>query len=68
MFDGRFDVQVRQALPFQPIQGGTIEVLVAMSNMFRDPANAGAFGASSYDELLTVRAPRRVLGGVQVRF
>lgn len=68
MFDGRFDVQVRQALPFQPIQGGKIEVLVAMSNMFRDPANAGAFGASSYDELLTVRAPRRVLGGVQVRF
>ncbi len=68
MFDGRFDVQVRQALPFQPIAGGKIEVLVAMSNLFRDPANGGAFGGSFYDELLTVRAPRRVLGGVQVRF
>jgi hypothetical protein len=68
MFDGRFDVQVRQALPFQPIAGGKVEVLLAMSNLFRDPANGGAFGGSFYDELLTVRAPRRVLGGVQVRF
>ncbi len=68
MFDGRFDVQLRQALPFQPIAGGKIEVLVAMSNLFRDPANGGAFAGSFYDELLTVRAPRRVLGGVQVRF
>jgi hypothetical protein len=68
MLDGRFDVQVRQALPFQPIAGGRIEVLLAMSNMFRDPENGGAFAGSFYDELLTVRPPRRVLGGVQVRF
>jgi hypothetical protein len=68
MFDGRFDVQIRQALPYQPIQGGRIEVLVAINNLFRDPATGGAFGGSFYDELLTVRAPRRVLGGVQVRF
>lgn len=68
MFDGRFDVQLRQALPYQPISGGKIEVLVAMSNLFRDPANGGMFSGSFYDELLTVRAPRRVLGGVQVRF
>jgi hypothetical protein len=68
MFDGRFDVQLRQALPYQPIRGGKIEVLVAINNMFRDPAHGGAFGGSFYDELLTVRAPRRVLGGVQVRF
>jgi len=68
MLDGRFDVQLRQALPFQPIAGGKVEVLVAMSNLFRDPANGGAFAGSFYDELLTVRAPRRVLGGVQVRF
>lgn len=67
MLDGRFDIQLRQALPYQPIAGGRIEVLVAMSNMFRDPEN-GAFAGSFYDELLTVRPPRRVLGGVQVRF
>ncbi len=64
IFDGRFDVQVRQALPFQPIDGGRIELLVSVSNLFRDPRNAGSF----YDELLTVRTPRRVAGGVQVRF
>lgn len=68
MLDGRFDIQIRQALPFQPIHGGKIEVLLAMSNMFRDPEGSSAFGRSSYDELLTVRAPKRVLGGVQVRF
>jgi hypothetical protein len=68
MLDGRFDIQVRQALPYQPIRGGQIDVLVSMNNLFRDPANGGAFGGSFYDELLTVRTPRRVLGGVQVRF
>jgi hypothetical protein len=64
IFDGRFDVQVRQALPYQPISGGRIDLLVSVSNLFRDPRNAGSF----FDELLTVRTPRRVLGGVQVRF
>jgi hypothetical protein len=64
IFDGRFDVQVRQALPYQPINGGRIDLLVSVSNLFRDPRNAGSF----FDELLTVRTPRRVLGGVQVRF
>jgi len=64
IFDGRFDVQLRQALPFQPIDGGRIELLVSVSNLFRDPRNAGSY----FDELLTVRTPRRMLGGVQVRF
>lgn len=64
IFEGRFDVQLRQALPFQPIDGGRIELLVSVSNLFRDPRNAGSF----FDELLTVQTPRRVLGGVQVRF
>lgn len=68
VFDGRFDIQVRQALPYQPIRGGQIDVLVAINNLFRDPATGGAFGGAFYDELLTVRAPHRVLGGVQVRF
>jgi hypothetical protein len=64
IFDGRFDVQLRQALPYQPISGGRIDLLVSVSNLFRDPRNPGSF----FDELLTVRTPRRVLGGVQVRF
>ncbi len=68
VLDGRFHVQLRQALPFQPISGGKIEVLMSVNNLFRDPQTGGAFGGSFYDELLTVRTPRRVLGGVQVRF
>lgn len=68
ILDGRFDVQVRQGLPFQPINGGTVEVLVAINNLFRDPSTGVSFGSSFYDELLTVRTPRRVMGGVQVRF
>ncbi len=64
MFDGRFAVQLRQVLPLQTLGAGRIEFMVSVSNLFRDPQNAGSF----YDELLTVRTPRRVLGGVQVRF
>jgi outer membrane receptor protein involved in Fe transport len=64
--DGRFDVQLRQALPFQPIDGGRFEVMFAINNLLRDPN--GSIAGAFYDELLTVRSPRRVLGGVQVRF
>lgn len=61
--DGRFDVQVNQALPF--VLGGTRwEVLVGVRNLFRDPANP----ASIYDELLVVSPPKRVVGGFLVRF
>ncbi|HSC28929.1 MAG TPA: TonB-dependent receptor [Vicinamibacterales bacterium] len=61
--DGRFDLQVNQALPFGP--GGTRwEVLVGVRNLFRDPHDPG----SVYDELLVVRPPKRVVGGVLVRF
>jgi hypothetical protein len=68
MFDGRFDVQLRQALPFQPIAGSRLELLVAVNNLFRDTASDGIRAGAFYDELLTVRTPRRLLGGVQVRF
>ncbi|MEO8522495.1 MAG: TonB-dependent receptor, partial [Acidobacteriota bacterium] len=61
--DGRFDVQINQALPF--VLGGTRwEVLVGVRNLFRDPANP----ASIYDELLVVSPPKRVVGGFLVRF
>ena len=62
--DGRFNVELRQALPIQLITGSHVEFLVSVSNLFRDPQHAGSF----YDELLTVRTPRRLMGGVQVRF
>jgi Carboxypeptidase regulatory-like domain/TonB dependent receptor len=61
--DARFDVQVKQALPFLPF-GSQWEVLVGVRNLFREPIDA----ASVYDELLVVRPPKRLVGGVQVRF
>jgi Carboxypeptidase regulatory-like domain/TonB dependent receptor len=63
--DYRFDVQVNQALPFMPFSGtARWEVLVGLRNLFRDPNDAG----SIYDELLVVRPPKRVIGGVLIRF
>lgn len=61
--DGRFDVQVNQALPFG-LGGTEWEVLFGLRNLFRDPADA----ASIYDELLVTRPPKRVVGGFLVRF
>ena len=60
----RFNMQINQALPFQPLRGGRLEVLVAVSNLFRDLRQPGSF----FDELLTVSPPTRLLGGVQLRF
>jgi outer membrane receptor protein involved in Fe transport len=63
--DYRFDVQVNQALPFMPFSGtARWEVLVGLRNLFRDPNDSG----SIYDELLVVRPPKRVIGGVLIRF
>ena len=61
--DGRFDVQINQALPFE-LGGTRWEVLVGLRNLFRDPNDP----ASVYDELLVVRPPKRVVGGFLVRF
>jgi hypothetical protein len=64
-FDYRFDVQVNQALPFMPFSNAARwEVLVGLRNLFRDPNDAG----SIYDELLVVRPPKRMVGGVLIRF
>ena len=61
--DGRFDVQINQALPFD-LAGTRWEVLVGVRNLFRDPTDP----ASVYDELLVVKPPKRVVGGFLVRF
>jgi TonB dependent receptor/Carboxypeptidase regulatory-like domain len=61
--DGRFDVQVNQALPVR-FAGTQWEVLFGVRNLFRDPMDA----VSVYDELLVVRPPKRVVGGFLVKF
>ncbi len=62
--DARFDVQVNQALPFVPLGSTRWEVLVGVRNLFRDQNDV----ASVYDELLVIRPPKRVIGGVLVKF
>jgi len=64
MADGRFDLEVRQALPFEPVRGGRVEVMLAIRNLFKDLSEAASF----YDELLTVAPPVRVMGGIQMKF
>jgi hypothetical protein len=60
----RFDVQVNQSLPFLNFSSAQWEMLVAVSNLFKEDWA----DTSVYDELFVVRPPKRVLGGVTVRF
>jgi hypothetical protein len=62
--DGRFDVQVRQSLPFMNFSNAKWEMLFAVRNFFRESAS----DQSIYDELLVVRPPKRVVGGVTLHF
>jgi hypothetical protein len=62
--DGRFDVQIMQRLPFLDFTSAQWQVLVAVRNLFRDQSDF----SSVYDELLVVRPPKRIVGGVLVRF
>ena len=64
MMGSRFEVEVRQALPYQPLRGGRLELLFAARSLLRDLDHPGSY----YDELLTVAPPMRLTGGVQVRF
>ena len=60
----RFNVRVNQSLPFLRFSNADWEALVDVCNMFRD---ADAL-ASLYDEAFAVRAPRRIVGGLLVKF
>jgi hypothetical protein len=60
----RFDVQVNQSLPFLNFSSARWEMLVAVSNLFKEDWA----DTSVYDEMFVVRPPKRVLGGVTVRF
>ena len=62
--NARFNVQINQSLPFMRFANANWEMLAAVSNLFGDDA----FDGSVYDEALVVRPPKRVLGGVTVRF
>ena len=62
--DSRFDVQVRQSLPFMDFSTAKWEMLVGVRNFFRDTAP----DQSIYDELLVVRPPTRVIGGLTLKF
>jgi hypothetical protein len=62
--DSRFSVQVFQLLPFVGWDGTQWELMVAVRNLFYDDIEQ----ASILDELSVIDAPRRVLGGVTVRF
>lgn len=62
--DGRFELQINQALPFMNFLHSEWEMLVAVRNMFHEAMT----GASTYDEILVVRPPKRIVGGLTVRF
>jgi hypothetical protein len=62
--DARWDVQVSQGLPFMRFTNADWEMLVGVRNLFRE-----AFTETSvYDELLVSRPPKRVVGGITVKF
>lgn len=62
--NARFNVQVNQSLPFLSFANASWEMLAAVSNLFGDDA----FDGSVYDESLVIQPPKRILGGVTVKF
>ncbi len=62
--DGRFELQINQSLPFMNFMRSHWEMLVGVRNMFHESLSS----ASTYDELLVVRPPKRIVGGLTVRF
>lgn len=60
----RFDVQINQSLPFLNFNDARWEMLLDVRNFFRE----AAADASAYDEVLVVHPPKRIVGGVLVRF
>lgn len=63
-FDARFDVQISQGLPFLNFLRAEWEALIAVRNVFRENLSE----SSIYDELLVARPPKRLIGGLTVRF
>jgi hypothetical protein len=64
VYDSRFDVQVHQSLPFMDFSTARWEMLLAVRNTFHE----ASVDSSVYDELLVVRPPKRIVGGLTLRF
>jgi hypothetical protein len=63
-FGARFDLQVNQSLPFMKFRASQWEMLVGVRNLFHE----SLMNSSAYDELLVVRPPKRIVGGLTVKF
>lgn len=57
------DFEVRQRLPYQPLDAGLLNALFTLSTLLHDSELA-----SLYDDVLTVRAPVRLTAGLQLGF
>jgi hypothetical protein len=62
--NSRFHFRVNQALPFLRFSNADWEALVDIRNIFRELE----VDSSVYDEAFAIRAPKRIVGGLQVRF
>ena len=62
--NSRFNVQLYQMLPFEGWNSAEFELMLAVRNLFYEDLE----NASFLDELAVINSPRRVLGGVSVRF
>jgi outer membrane receptor protein involved in Fe transport len=63
-FGSRFDLQVNQALPFMNFRTSQWEMLIGVRNLFHE----SLANTSVYDEILVVRPPKRLVGGLTVKF
>ena len=63
-FGARFDLRVTQSLPFMNFRASQWEMLVGVRNLFHE----SLANTSAYDELLVVRPPKRLVGGLTVKF
>ena len=61
----RYDVQVYQGVPYLKNDMAQVELVFGVGNLIRTATDGVA---SLYDELLVVRPPTRVVGGVTVQF
>ena len=61
----RYDVQVYQGVPYLKNDAAQVELVFGVGNLVRSGLESAA---SLYDELLVVRPPTRVVGGVTVQF
>jgi Carboxypeptidase regulatory-like domain len=62
--NARFNVRVNQSLPFLRFSSADWEAMVDVRNMFRE---SDAY-SSLYDEALALRAPKRIVGGLLLKF